>query len=91
MLEKLKKLQVNFALVAFLSYTVKTVVVTAAFPDSIIMAVLASVYGYTQYLKRFQPYNLDKAVHNDLIEVKSALSKLNMIRATEKAADRKYF
>jgi hypothetical protein len=90
-MEKLKSLQINFALVAFICFTIKILAFSASFPDSIILLVLGGLYGYTQYLKRFQPYKLDEAVMRDLIEVKTALSKMNMIRATEKAADKRYF
>lgn len=89
MKEKLKNL--NFTLLAFIFFTIKILVIQATFADSLIMAVLAALYGYSQYLKRFQPYKLDEAVMKDLVEVKSALSKLNMIRATEKMAEKKYF
>lgn len=78
MLKKLKDLTPNFALIAFLAFTVKMLVFTASFPDALIMGVLAGLYGYTQYLKRFQPYTLDEAVRNDLIEVKTALAKLKL-------------
>jgi hypothetical protein len=91
MIERLKSLQINFALVAFICFTIKVLAFSATIPDSIILLGLGSLYGYTQYLKRFQPYKLDDAVARDLIEVKSALSKLNMIRATEKLAEKKYF
>lgn len=91
MIEKLKKLQVNIALIAFACFTTKMIFISTSFPDSIIMLGLGALYGYTQYLKRFQPYNLDKAVAADLLEVKSALSKLNMIRATENKENRRYF
>ena len=89
MKEKLKSL--NFTLLAFIAFTVKILVIDATIADSLIIAVLAGVYGYTQYLKRFQPYKLDDAVMKDLVEVKSALSKMNIIRATEKLAEKKYF
>ena len=87
MKEKLKSL--NFTLLAFIAFTVKILVIDATIADSLIIAVLAGVYGYTQYLKRFQPYKLDDAVMKDLVEVKSALSKMNIIRATEKLAEKK--
>lgn len=91
MMEKLKNAQVNIALVAFVCFTVKVLILEATFPDSIILLGLGTLFGYTQYLKRFQPYKLDDAVMKDLIEVKSALSKMNMIRATEKLTEKRYF
>jgi hypothetical protein len=91
MLEKLRSLQINFALVAFVCFTFKVLIFSASMPESIILLGLGSLYGYTQYLKRFQPYKLDDAVMRDLMEMKSALTKLNMIRATEKMQDKKYF
>ena len=91
MLEKLKSLQINFALVAFTCFMVKVMVFAPSTPDSVIALGLGALYGYTQYLKRFQPYKLDDAVMKDLIEVKSVLSKLNFVRANEKLQDKKYF
>lgn len=90
-MEKLKNLQVNYALVAFACFMVKVMVIQASLADSVILLGLGALYGYTQYLKRFQPYKLDEAIVKDLLEVKSALSKLNMVRATEKMQDKKYF
>lgn len=91
-MEKLKSLQINFALLAFCLFTVKMMVISATIPDSIITLVLGSLYGYTQYLKRFQPYKLDEAVAKDLLEVKAALSKMSLIGNSQKAAEnKKYF
>lgn len=91
MKEKLKSLQINFALIMFLCFTAKTLIITPTIADSIILLGLGAVYGYTQFLKRFQPYKLDDAVMKDLLEVKTALSKLNMMRAAEKMTEKKYF
>lgn len=76
---------------AFIAFTIKMLVVNVSIADSIALAVLAGLYGYSQYLNRFQPFNLDEAVKKDLIEVKSALSKLNLAQATEKATKKQYF
>lgn len=91
MIEKLKSLQINFALVALVCFMVKVLIVSNTIADSVILLGLSGLYGYTQYLKRFQPYKLDDAVMADLREVKSALTKLNMVRATEKLSEKKYF
>jgi len=91
MLEKIKNLQVNITLIAFLCFVVKMLIVDATIADSIIVLGLGAFYSYSQYLKRFQPYKLDDAVTRDLMEVKSALSKLNMVRATEKKNNGTYF
>jgi len=91
MLKKLKNVQVNYTLVAFLCFVVKVLAVNATIADAIILLGLGGVYAYTQYLKKFQTYKLEDAIVKDLLEVKSALSKLNMIRATEKMQDKKYF
>lgn len=88
---KMKNLQVNYALIAFLAYCVKMLAFTPSFADSIIVAVLAGLYGYTQYLKRFQPYNLDEEVKKDIAEVKTALSTIKMAQTTEKMKQGKYF
>lgn len=91
MFKKLSNIQVNFALMAFIAFMVKVMVLEASFADSIILGVLATLYGYTHYLKRFQPYNLDEAVQKDLQEVKAALSKLNFAQSRENLDKRKYF
>jgi len=91
MIEKLKSLQINFALIAFSCFMTKVLLFSATIPDSIILLGIGGLYGYTQYLKRFQPYKLDDAVMKDLIEVKTALSKLNFARSAEKMQDKKYF
>ena len=90
-MEKLKNLQLNYALIAFACFMVKVMVVEATIADSIILLGLGALYGYTQYLKRFQPYKLDDAVMRDLQEVKGALSKLNMVRAADKKNNGQYF
>lgn len=91
MLEKLKTLQVNYALIVFVAFAIKMLVTSPSIADATITLVFGSLYGYTQYLKRFQPYKLDEAVMRDLAEVKSALSKINMTQATGKLLDKKYF
>lgn len=94
MLEKLKKLQVNFSLVAMAIFMGKMIITQPSFADSVIIAVLGVAYSYSQYLKRFQPYNLDAAIVKDLAEVKGALSKMNLIQARQtdpNAPQKKYF
>lgn len=91
MLEKIKSLKINFALVAFLCFTIKMIAISATPADSVIMLVLGALYGYTQYLRRFEPYKLEDAVMNDLKEVKIALSQMKLRNAAEKMADKKYF
>jgi len=91
MLSKIQSLQINFALVAFSFFMTKVLIFNPSIADSIILLGLGALYGYSQYIKRFTPYRLDDAVMKDLAEVKSALTKINMIRATEKLAEKKYF
>jgi len=91
MLDKLKSLQVNFSLIAFVAFNIKMLITQPTIADSIIVLVLATSFAYTQYVKKFQPYKLEDAVQKDLIEVKTALSKLNMIRSTEHIKEKRYF
>lgn len=91
MLKQIKKIELNFALIAFIAFSVKVLVFDASIADSLILGVLSGLYGYTQYLKRFQPYNLDEEVRADLSEVKSALSSLNMTRGMDSTQKKKYF
>ena len=90
MLNKLKTLQVNFSLIAFVAFNLKMLLTQPTIADSIIVLVLAGSVAYTQYIKRFQPVKLDESVQKDLTEVKMALSKLNLVRATD-AKDKRYF
>jgi len=91
MFEKIKSLKVNFVLFAFLAFMVKVLLFEASIADSIILLGLGTAYSYTQYLKKFQVYNLDEAVMAELKEVKIALSKMKVLRATEKMTEKKYF
>lgn len=91
MLEKIKSFPVNYSLLTFLCFTIKILAFEASFPDAIILLGLGAGYAYNQYLKRFQPYNLDEAVMSDLREVKMALSKMNMVKSVEKTEARRYF
>ena len=86
-----KKVTINYSLLAFITFTVKMLILSPTYADSIIVCVLAGLYGYTQYLKKFQPFKLDKAVEQDLLEVKSALSRLNLSRSADKLTNKKYF
>lgn len=88
MLSRLKKIQLNFALIAFLAYIVKILILEASFADAIVAGVLAGLYGYSLYLKRFQPYKLDEEVRKDLTEVKNAMSKINFVKSQQ---NKRYF
>jgi len=88
---KLKNLVINYSLIVFLAFVAKMMILQPTFADSIIVLVLASLYGYSQYLKRFQPYSLDEAVLKDLAEVKSALSTLKMSQSTDRLKTKSYF
>ena len=91
MYKKIKSLKVNFALIVFIAFAIKMLLIEPSYADSIITAVFAGLYGYTQYLKRFQPYNLDEHIKADLVEVKTALSKLRMADSHRKVKEGKYF
>lgn len=91
MFKKLKDFKVNFALIAFLAFAIKMILIDPSFADGIVIAVLGAVYGYTRHLERFQVYNLDQEVANDLREVKTALSKLNLANSIQKKDGNKYF
>ena len=91
MIENIKSLKVNFSLLAFLCFMIKVTAFNATIADSIILLGLGALYAYTQYLKKFQAYKLDDVVMKDLAEVKSALSKINLYKATEKINEKKYF
>jgi len=91
MLKKLSNLQVNYALIAFIAFMIKVMLTEVSFADSIILGVVSGLYGYTQYLKRFQPVKLDETVVKDLLEVKQTLSKLSLSQSRDNSDQRKYF
>lgn len=95
MFNKLKALwpaTFNFPLLTFIAFTIKVLVVNVSFPDAIVLLGLTAGFGYFQYLKRFQPYKLEDAIVKDLLEVKQALSRMNLIRSQEsKTSDKKFF
>jgi len=89
MIKKIGK--INVSLISFLAYTTKMMIFSPSFADSIVVGVLAGLYGYSLYLKRFQPVMLDDRVQKDLLEVKSALSKLNLAKISSPEQKKKYF
>lgn len=94
MLNKLKALwptNFNFSLLTFVAFTIKVLIVDVSIADAIVLLGLIAGFGYSQYLKRFQPYKLEDAIVKDLVEVKQALSRMNMIRSQEKTSDKKFF
>ena len=91
MLKKITDLKPNFALVAFICFAAKLLIVEASVADSLVCAVFGAVYTYGQYLARFKPHNLDEAVAKELLELRTAVSRINTIKATEKLTEKKYF
>lgn len=91
MLKKISGLQINFALLAFGCFAVKLLVTDASVADSIVCAVFGGVYGYTQYLGRFKPHNLDEIVAKELLELRTIVSRLHTIKAAENLTQKKYF
>lgn len=83
MFGKIKNVNVNYSLIAFLAFTTKVMVYSPTLADSLIMGVLAGLYGYSQYVKRFQPIKLDETVAKELLEVRQAMSKLNLLKLQE--------
>lgn len=92
MIERLKK-SLNFVLLAFLAYAIKLLLVEASYADGMVLAVLASIHGYKSYLKATLDKKLDdaklKEIKEDVQEMKSALSSLNITKI--KPNNRKYF
>lgn len=88
MLEKLKKIKVNFALLLLLAYLAKLVIFSADYPDALIIACLTGLYGYKMKLKALEPKPVDDNLKKDVQELKNAFSKLNLAKITE---PKKYF
>lgn len=55
MLDRIKNIQVNYAILCSLAYLVKTMVIPASFADSIILVCLFSLVGFQKFLKFKEP------------------------------------
>lgn len=88
MLEKLKKIKINYPFMLLLAYLVKMVVFTADYPDALIIGFLCTLYGYKLRLKSIEPRQYDDNLKKDVQELKNAFSKLNLAKITE---PKKYF
>lgn len=90
MLETLKKIKfrLNFPLLAFMAYVVKMLVISPSFPDAIVMAVLAGLLGYKMRMQTLEPKPINENLKKDVQEIKNALSRANLAKATE---PKKYF
>lgn len=93
MISKLKSL--NLVLIAFLAYSIKLLIVSSSFADGIVLAVLAGALSYSSYLKSIKKKELDqdelKDVKEDVQELKSSLSSLNIAKIKPDSYNKKYF
>lgn len=74
--------KINFALLAFVAFSVRMVAMGATFSEALVMLVLAGMYAYDRYLHFHPLRNSDKAwtekVEKELAEVKSAVSAVKL-------------
>ena len=86
-MEKLKELVLgmNIPMIAFIVYTAKVVLISPTYPETIVLAIIAGVYGYKMkidpFVKNMQKPN-DKLV-KDVQELKNALSKINISQTSK--------
>lgn len=83
MLEKIKKIRVNYAFLLLLAYLVKMLVFVPDYPDALIIGFLAGLYGFKLKLRLNEPRPVDDNVKKDVQELKNAFSKLNLAKITE--------
>ncbi|HEY8390186.1 MAG TPA: hypothetical protein VIL26_04455 [Clostridia bacterium] len=94
MLEVVKKVKVNFALLAFLAYTVKMLVIAPTFPEVGIFFAIAAVYAFKMKLQLLEPKDLNKnkieaeKMKAEIQELKKEISKLSIGKV---AKPQKYF
>lgn len=94
-MEKLTKLKsfilgTNFALLAFVAYTAKTLTISTNVADALVLFCLAGLYGYDKYLstKRIVPIN--DAVIQELNNVKAIIQGMKLEKSSVRK-DVKYF
>lgn len=86
MKELIKKIKLNYALLAFLGYAVKLLVIEVSYPDALVIACMAALYGWKMRIQLMEPRkDINADVIKDVQEIKNALSKANVAKiATEK-------
>ena len=94
MLEVLKKVKVNFALLAFLVYMGKMLVIAPTSPKVGIFFAIAAVYAFKMKLQLLEPKDINKnrieaeKMTVEIQELKKEISKLSIGKA---AKPQKYF
>jgi hypothetical protein len=88
MLKKIKEIKFNFALLAFVSYVIKMLILEPGYSDAIVIAVLAGLYGFKMKLQLMEPKKIDESTKKDVQEIKNALSKVNLAKIAD---PKKYF
>lgn len=76
MLEKLKG--INFTLVAFGTFLLKTLIVPITIADSVIILGLSALYGYNLLLQTKSTLNLNQHVLNKIQNMEAKLNMLTM-------------
>lgn len=94
MLEVLKKVKVNFALLAFLAYMIKMLFIAPSFPEVGIFFAVTAVYAFKMKLQLLEPKDLNKnkveaeKMKLEIQELKKEISKLSIGKVTK---PQKYF
>lgn len=84
----LKKVKLNYALIAFMAYVGKMLCISPSFPEAIIVGFLAALYGYKLRIQLIEPKPVNESVRKEIQEIKNALSKVNLAKISE---TKKYF
>ena len=84
----LKKIKINYSLIAFFAYSIKLLILEASYADALVLACLAGLYGYKMRLKLAEPRDVNEDVRKEIAEIKTAMSKVNLAKISE---IKKYF
>lgn len=76
MLDKLRK--INLPSVLFLAYTLKVLILSPSYPDSLILVIIAAAYSFNRYVTALEPKEVNTAIRRDVEELKGVVSKLNL-------------
>lgn len=74
--------KINFALLAFVAFSIRMVALGASFSDAVVMLVLAAMYAYDRWLHFHPMRNSDKAwtekIERELADVRSAVAAVKL-------------
>ncbi len=76
----IKKIRINYALLAFFAYSVKLLIIEASYADGLVMSCLAALYGYKLRLQSIEPKEVNSDIKKEFQEIKNAMSKIELAK-----------